>query len=199
MESRAFAQLFPRLYHLTFASNLPGIEQHGLHSANSLADLHAFAPDEREASIVLRRRCIQNLHGISLRDQHAASEKKMKSCLVGITIPDWLTLLNSKIFFFVEKEKALRLAEVYASYSNILLEVDTTALLATHASHITLSRINTGSFIHNPRPRGRSSFIPLDEFVYRKSRDTPAEFTLDAPILNILEIATVHELSPAAT
>ena len=30
----------------------------------------------------------------------------MKSCLVGITVPEWITLLNSKIFFFVSKQKA---------------------------------------------------------------------------------------------
>jgi hypothetical protein len=198
MDVRTFTKLFPSLYHLTFAANLPGIRAHGLHSAISLADLHAFDATERETTLTLRRRCIQTLHGVSLRDQHAANEKKMKSCLTGITIPDWLTLLNSKMFFFVEKEKALRLAETYATYANVLLEIDTTALLATHAGNITLSRINTGSFLHNPRPRGRASFIPLDEYIYHKRRDTPAELTLDVPIPNVLSIATLTELNPAA-
>jgi hypothetical protein len=195
MEHSNFVDLFPKLYHLTFAANLPGIRAHGLHSAASLADLHAFDDTEREATLIQRRRCIQNLQGISLRDQHAASEKKMKSCLVGITIPEWLTLLNSKIFLFVEKEKALRLAEVYAEYPNVLLEVDTAQLLATHAANATLCRINSGSFLYNPRPRGRNSFIPLNEYVYRKKRDTPAELTVDAPIPNILEIATVTSVA----
>jgi hypothetical protein len=189
MDARTFSTLFPKLYHLTFASNLAGIAQHGLHSANSLGTLHCFDDSEREATLILRRRCIQTLHGVSLRDQHAAPERKMKSCLVGITIPEWLALLNSKIFFFVEREKALRFAETYAEYPNALLEVDTTQLLATHAEHITLSRIPTGSFT-NPRPRGRASFIPLDEYVYRKKRDTPAELTVDASIPDIMQIAT---------
>ena len=195
MDVRTFTTLFPKLYHLTFASNLDGIQQQGLHSTASLADLYKFDEIEREATLIQRRRCIQTLHGISLRDQHAASEKKMKSCLVGITIPEWLTLLNSKIFLFVEKEKALRLAEVYAEYPNVLLEVDTAQLLATHAANATLCRINSGSFLYNPRPRGRNSFIPLNEYVYRKKRDTPAELTVDAPIPNILEIATVTSVA----
>ena len=199
MESSTFTTLFPKLYHLTFAANLPSIREHGLHSASSLAGLLAFDPEEREASIVQRRRCIQTFHGASLRDQHAANEKRMRSCLVGVTIPEWLALLNAKIFLFVEREKALRLAQTYASYANILFEIETAALLATHTRHVTLSRINTGSFIHNPRPRGRASFIPLDEFVYRKMRDTPAELTLDAPIPNILDIATVVGLTSSAT
>jgi len=194
MDVRTFSTLFPKLYHLTFAANLPSIERYGLHSAASLADLYNFDETEREATIIQRRRCIQTLHGVSIRDQQAASEKKMKSCLVGITIPEWLGLLNSKIFLFVEEEKALRLAEIYAEYTNTLLEVDTAQLLATHAQHATLSRIASGSFT-NPRPRGLNSFIPLSDYVYNKKRDTPAELTVDAPIPNILEIATIISAS----
>jgi len=134
MDVSTFTKQFPTLYHLTFASNLEGIRKHGLLSANALADLHAFSPEEREATLLTRRRCNQDLHGVTLRDQQAAPEAKMKSCLVKITIPEWLSLLNSKIFFFLSKEKALRFAETYAGYDNILLEVDTAALLAAHAA-----------------------------------------------------------------
>jgi len=195
MDAAHFIQLFPRLYHLTFACNIEGIRQHGLLSANALADLHAFTPEEREATLQTRRRCNQDLHGLTLRDQQAAPEAKMKSCLVRITIPEWLALLNGRIFFFLSEEKALRFAETYAGYDNLLFEVDTAALLATHAAHTTLCRINPGSFLYNPRPRGRDSFIPLLDYSYRKSRDTPAELILNTPVPNILQISSIRNMA----
>ncbi|WP_263383117.1 DUF7002 family protein [Granulicella arctica] len=191
MDVATFTQQFPALYHLTFAQNIPGIERHGLQSPAALADLHDFTPEEREATLTTRRRCIQDLHNLSLRDQHTAPEARMKSCLVRITIPDWLALLNSKIFFFLSQEKALRLAEGYADYKSVLLEVDTAALLASHAPHATLCKLSSGDFLHNPRPRGRDSFIPVADYAYKKSRDTPAELTIDVPIPHILQIATI--------
>ena len=121
----------------------------------------------------------------------------MKSCLVKISIPEWLALLNSKVFFFLSREKALRLAACYADYENVLLMVDTAALLENYAASTTLCKINSGAFLQNPRPRGRDSFIPLAEYAYKKSRDTPAELKVDIPILNILQIATVQRLQDA--
>lgn len=198
MDVSSFTSQFPTLYHLTFAANLPGIQQHGLASPQALADLHSFSPEEREATLLSRRRCIQDLHGVSFRDQHTAPEAKMKSCLVKITIPEWLALLNRKTFFFLSREKALRLAEDYANYDNVLLEVETASLLRTHADHTTLCRIHSGSFLQNPRPRGRDSFIPLAEYHYNKRHDTPAELALDRTVPNILAYAAVHYL-PSTT
>ena len=191
MDASAFSKQFPRLYHLTFASNLPGIRANGLCSARSLGDLHSFEPAEREAALVLRRRCIQEFHGVWLRDQHAANERKMRTSLVNVTIPEWLSILNSKIFFFLDREKALRFAGAYADYDNLLLEVDTERLLRQYADDATLCRINAGSFLYNARPRGRDSFIPLREFTYRKTRDTPAELALDRPVPDILDLAEI--------
>ncbi|MBB5055570.1 hypothetical protein HDF16_000239 [Granulicella aggregans] len=191
MDVSTFTRHFPRLYHLTFASNLPSIREHGLLSAQALADLYSFSSEETAAVLKQRRRCIQQLHGITLRDQHAAQESKMKSCLVGITVPEWITLLNSKIFFFVSKEKAEVLARSYAAYDNLLLDVDTAALLSTHGEHASLCRINSGSFLYNPRPRGRASFIPLHAYSYKNKRDTPAELSIDKTIPNVLQMSSI--------
>ena len=161
MDIKHFVTLFPKLYHLTFASNLDSIRTHGLQSASALADLHEFDAAEREATLDLRRLCIQSLHGVTLRDQHAAPEAKMKSCLVNVTPAEWLTLLNGKIFFFLSRERAMRLAEAYEAYKSLLLEVDSAALLAIHFKETSLCRINSGSFLFKAVPRGRASFIPL--------------------------------------
>ena len=141
-----------------------------------------------------RRRCIQNIRGVSIRDQSPASESKMKSCLVGVTASDWLTLLNGKIFFFLEEAKAMRLAETYSSYANTLLEVETAALLARYREQTTLCRINSGAFLYNPRPRGRDSFIPLATYIFRNKRDTPAELTVDCAIPDLVEMSTFREI-----
>ncbi|SNT27385.1 hypothetical protein SAMN05421770_106243 [Granulicella rosea] len=194
MDVPAFTQLFPKLYHLTFASNLPGIRQHGLLSTTALAKLHGFDEDELRATVTERRRCIQQLHGVTLRDQIPMNEKKMKTCLVGVSIPEWIALLNTKIFFFLSKEKALEFAGKYADYENVLLETDTAGLLTTHAEDATLCRIHPGAFLSNARPRGRNSFIPIAEYLYKKSRDTPAELTLDTAVPNILDISQITTL-----
>ncbi len=188
-----FAKRFPQLYHLTFAANLPSIEQHGLLSAVALADQYDFTPEERQACIDQRRLCNQDLHGITLRDQHAAPESKMKTCLVGVSIPDWLALLNSKVFFFVELKKAQRLAETYAAYQNILLEVDSKTLLERHASESFVCRFNSGAFLFKPTPRGRNSFIPMAEFELRK-KSVPGELTINEAVPNIMSFSTVISL-----
>ena len=193
MDASTFARHFPRLYHLTFASNLPGIRANGLLSTEALAG--RFTPEDKVAALNRRRRCIQQIEGVTLRDQHAAVEAKMKSCLVGVTIPEWFTLLNGKIFFFVSKQKVDVLANAYASYSNVLLEIDTAELLATHTEHASLCRINSGSFLYNPRPRGRASFIPLAAYTYKNKRDTPAELTMDRPIPEILQMSVATLLA----
>ena len=113
----------------------------------------------------------------------------MKTCLVNISIPEWLALLNSKVFFFVEQQKAIRFAETYGSYENVLLETDTAALLHLHAPDVTLCRINAGAFLYNPRPRGLHSFIPLHEYKYKNTRDTPAELTIGDAVPRILEFS----------
>jgi hypothetical protein len=195
MDVSTFTRLFPRLYHLTFAANLPGIRQHGLCSAQSLADLHSFTPEERAGTLTSRRRCIQSLHGVTIRDQHAAPESKMKSCLVKITISEWFALLSSKTFFFLSSERAGRFAESYGSYENALLEVDTAALLATHAGVASLCKLISGDFLNSPRPRGRASFIPFADYAYKNKRDTPAELTVDTPIPNIFGFASQIALS----
>lgn len=195
MDARQFGVLFPKLYHLTFTSNLESIGLHGLQSCTSLADTLSFDTDEREASLNRRRLCIQSMHGASLRDQYGASESKMKSCLVKITAAEWLTLLNSKIFFYLSLEKALRFAEAYADYENTVLETDTLALLATHAPEASVCRIQSGSFAFRATPRGRDSFIPLTSFLYKSRRDTPAELTVNQPVADILSFSRILKIA----
>ena len=190
MQPDEFSRLFPRLYHLTFASNLESLRTHGLHSSASLADLYQFSPEERDACLTQRRRCLQDLHGVTLRDQLTAPESKMKTCLVGVSIPDWLALLNSKIFFSVTRDRVDRLLAHYAAYPNLLLTVDTAALLCRYSAHTSLCRFNSGSFLFVPTPRGRDSFIPFSSFHYVKKRNTPAELTVDTPIPDIFDFAT---------
>ena len=192
MEPAAFAKLFPRLYHVTFAGNLESIRTHGLHSAASLAQLYGFSDEERLACLTERRRCNQDLHGITLRDQGQALPARMKSCLVNISIAEWFTLLNSKVFFFLAEDKAQRFLETYAAFDNLMITVNTRALFAAgYAASATVCRLNSGSFLYNPRPRGRNSFIPLGSFEYRNKRDTPAELTLDCAIPDLLSITAV--------
>ena len=200
MDVSHFTRLFPTLYHLTFAANLEGLRTHGLHSTASLAELHQLLPAERQGTVLERRRAIQTFTSTqgsaTLRDQHTATEALMKSCLVQVSIPDWLALLNAKVFFFLELERMQRMKQSYADYPQLLLRTDSRALLERYAEHVSLSRINTGSFIRRPTPRGRNSFIPLADYAFKKKRDTPAELTLDCALPDVLAMSTFELLSP---
>lgn len=191
MTPKAFAQKHPTLYHLTFTTNLPSIRTHGLLSVAALADTLAFTEEERQASLNQRRLCIQQIGTAAIRDQHTAPESKMKTCLVKITIPDWLALLNSKTFFFLAPDKAARLQSAYADYDNTLLAVDTATLLSTHAPAASVCRINSGSFLWKPVPRGRDSFIPLAQYEPKRKSDVPAELTVDTPIPNLMDFSKI--------
>jgi len=106
------------------------------------------------------------VHGrVVIRDQKPLSETKLAKCLRdGLTVQEWLRLLNGKVFFWVDERRleGLRQARAYRSKRQLVLTVDTSALLERHAERITLSNMNTGTTSPFAHPRGVSTFSSLD-------------------------------------
>jgi hypothetical protein len=81
-------------------------------------------------------------------------------------------MLNQRVFFWLRKERLLRLlnARAYSSLAHTVLTVDTAAVLRAHADDITLSPINSGATKPFPWPRGRLTFQPIGDYPFHERR-----------------------------
>jgi len=72
------------------------------------------------------------------------------------------------------------------------------------SARVTLSPINSGSTIYNPRPRGAGTFVGINEYPFdqrRRSRgpaNAVAELAVERGVENIEEVAVVVETRQAA-
>jgi hypothetical protein len=101
-----------------------------------------------------------------LRDQKPLNIKKLESCLVDMTVEEWLALLNRKVFFWPTQRRCEELsrARAYRDSSHLVLEVDTSELIRRYPEGVTFAPINTGSVLYTPRPRGRNTFRGVGEY-----------------------------------
>ena len=151
----------PTLYHLTQINNWPSIEQHGLLSTQALLDLAGLSEIEREY-VEHRHRSepVALSNGVVISDQKPMPPTALARCLQGVTPEQWYTLLNSKVFFWLDTERLSRLRRVYRAIPQIVMSIDTEQLLAKHAGQITLTPINTGNARRQPAQRGLCTFVP---------------------------------------
>jgi len=128
-----------------------------------------------------------------------------KQCLkvCGWTPRDWYSLLNRKTFFWVSEERfeRLRTASAYAALRQTLILVDCAKLLSRHADKVTLCPINSGATRPFAWPRGKSSFLsiedyPFEEFRKRRGRkNAVAELSIDYSVPDICDfVISVSEL-----
>ena len=109
------------------------IRKHGLLSTSRLLDLFEV-PAEDRYSIERQRRSANvilehPIHGRAVvRDQKPLNEKKLQRCLNDDTTPEeWYTILNAKVFFWLDPErlKGLREARAYRDNPQTYLTLDT--------------------------------------------------------------------------
>jgi hypothetical protein len=117
-------------------------------------------------------------------------EKSLEKCLHGMTPREWYERLNRNVFFWVDRNRLLKLlgAKAYRDRPHLVLEVETTGLLERHAERVSLSPINSGAtFALGPAPRGPDTFRritehsngkPIVELIVDYAVPDIAEFTL---------------------
>jgi hypothetical protein len=108
-----------------------------------------------------------------LRDQIPMPPQELKRCLQrGIQPEEWYEYINNRIFFWTTW-KSLEIflaAKEYKNKPQIVIEVNTKALLDEYADFVTLSNINSGSTYYNPEkydaPRKRSfdTFQKIEDY-----------------------------------
>jgi hypothetical protein len=164
------------LFHMAQAGGWPSIKRHGLLSTESLLDLFEIT-GKRRTEIMNRRR--PNLvsiehpkHGRAvIRDQKPLSEQKLAKCLRdGLTPEQWIRMLNTKAFFWVDPKRLtdLRGARAYRRVRQLVLTVETEPLIRAYADRILLSDRNTGTTSPFAHARGRDTFLPLHKNARRR-------------------------------
>jgi hypothetical protein len=194
-----FVGHYPRLYHMAQDGAWDSIRGHGLLSTSALLDLFEINGDlRRQIESCHRPKSVEikhPLHGTAvIRDQNPMRERPLLKCLCDMSPREWYELLNRKVFFWVTEQRVEQLlgARMYRKSAHIVITLDTDSILKAHQSRITLSPINSGSTLYNPRPRGADTFLPLDEYPFENRRDKAglaravAELAVDYSVPDIL-------------
>ncbi len=127
----------PTLYHMAALGSWPSIRERGLLSTSALLDAYQVTGEERLSieeerrgkSIVLKH---EKLPSAVVRDQLPMTDGGLLRCLPKHISPaDWYKLLNQKTFFWLTKNRLIRLlnAGTYRNEAHDVLEVCTQGLL----------------------------------------------------------------------
>jgi uncharacterized protein DUF7002 len=172
VDSKTLAAKYPTLYHMAALGSWPSIQRHGLLSTSALLDLYGLNGTPRQRIEAEHRPSIVRIenptHGeASIRDQKPMDDRGLLRALQdGITPTEWYRILNSKVFFWVTEERLGRLlgAGAYQAEWHDVLELDTASVLRAHQAKVLLAGMNTGCTKPMPHPRGRNTFLPLDQY-----------------------------------
>ncbi len=200
------------LYHLTQVENWPSIERHGLLSTQALLDLAGLQGVARDCvGHQHRAERVQLPNGVVISDQKPMPPTALARCLHDMTPEEWYTLLNSKVFFWLDTERLSRLRRVYRAQPQILMSIDTQKLLAHHAERVALTPINTGNARRQPARRGVCTFVPYNTWLEsgwtsetealhtrpRSRSHLPAELTVAYAVPDVMDfVVNVRRLEP---
>lgn len=192
MTPQALAARHPRLYRLAMRGASEGIRRHGLLPAAELARRagRPLPAERRPGAVPLALPCGTVA---VLTDNAPLSFGKLARVLDdGLAPADWMAMLNARVFLW--PDRALGQGNLKArrrlGYESEWQVFDTLGLLAPVWDRAEIAPINTGSTIHAPPRRGRSTFAPLaglDFAAWRAARrdagikkglDTPREVTV---------------------
>jgi hypothetical protein len=104
-----------------------------------------------------------------IRDQIPMDDTGLRRCLPPHLIPsDWYRLLNQKVFFWLTRDRLLRLlhAGAYKTMAHDILEVDTRSLVSAYFHAIWLCPMNSGCTKPVPHPRGEDTFLRIPDYPY---------------------------------
>lgn len=203
----------PRLWHMAADGGWEGIRDNGLMSVTRLLDLYevegqprfAIESARRPQSVVLRKAGLPNA---VVRDNKPMFESVLaKNLQDGLQPREWYEILNRKSFFWVDHERLVRLlsARAYAGSPQVVIEVDTRALLERHLADVRLCAINSGQTLYGGQPRGLSTFMRIEDFpsgegkVGSKTRPRIVELVVEGGVPDIAEmVVNVERLEDGA-
>lgn len=195
-----FAGHYPRLYHMARDGAWDSIRCHGLLSTSALLDLFQIDGDlRRQIESCHRPTSVEIKHPVHgsaiIRDQNPMRERPLLKCLRNMTPCEWHELLNRKVFFWVTEERVQQLlgARMYRNSAHTVITLDTASMLKAHQDEITLSPINSGSTLYDPRPRGADTFLPLHEYPFDDRKKKAGLARAVAELAVDYSVPDVHE------
>lgn len=194
----------PALYHMAARGSWSSIRKHGLLSTSALLDRYKVTGAERNAiealrrpnSIILKR---EDLGHAVVRDQFPMDDRGLTRCLEDALAPaDWYRLLNAKVFFWLTRDRLLRLlnAGLYRMQEHDVLVLDSASLVAAYADKIWFCPINSGCTKPFPHPRGTTTFRRIANYPYatyrakRKRGERVVELAVDYAVPDIATYVT---------
>ena len=122
----------------------------------------------------------------------------IKALPSNIAPSDWYQFLNSKVFFWLTKDRLFRLtsAKAYKNKEHDVLEVCTKSLIAAQKNKIWLSPINSGCTKPFPHKRDYNTFSRINSYPYqcwrlkRKAGERVVELAVDYEVKDILKHVT---------
>ena len=197
MDIDKLIRLHPRLYHMAESGSWDSIQEYGLLSTSAILDLFEYSGEERyqiESNWRPKSITIKHpVHGkVVIRDQAPIPPEDLKTRLIGISIREWYELINSKIFFWVSKNRLDNFLNAinYRNRSHTVLTISTRNLLSNYINAITLTDINTG-FIYFGGTRGKHTFRSIEEFPANR---TVWELVIEYAVYDVTDVAiTVEE------
>ena len=169
---------YPRLYHLAEAGSWPSIRARGLLPTAQLVEEFGPPPDVRAAILDQpRTRSFLLTHPrlgqVVIRDQVPLRPHILAQRLTGLTVPEWLAILNDRVFFWLGRQRldTLLNARLNRGRPHDVLTVDTASLVATYTGQIRLSPLNSGATLFpNAAPRGPDTFRTIGDYPYETLR-----------------------------
>lgn len=171
----------PTLFHMAERGSWDSIRERGLLSTSALLDLYGVSGQERQALESQRRPTsvpldAHDLPRAVIRDQIPMDDARLRQCLPAhITPKDWYELLNTKVFFWLTRDRLHRLTggRTYRNTSHDVIEVNTKSLIEVNRDRIWFCPMNSGNTMPFPHPRSESTFSRIVDYPYdywRKKR-----------------------------
>lgn len=194
----------PTLFHMAERRSWDSIRERGLLSTSALLDLYGVSGQERQAIESQRRPTSVPLDADDLpqaivRDQIPMDDARLRQCLpADITPTDWYEMLNTKVFFWLTRNRLHRLTggRAYRNTSHDVIEVDTKSLVEAHRDRIWFCPMNSGNTRPFPHPRDKSTFSRINDYpysVWRKKRvrgERIVELAIDYSVPDLIEHVT---------
>jgi hypothetical protein len=168
----------PTLYHMAESGSWPSIRKDGLLSTAALLDKYNVEGAKRRDIEARRRPKSVELQGkgmssATIRDQFPMTDGGLERCLKdGLSPSAWYKLLNAKVFFWLTRERLLRLlnAGTYRSDEHDVLEIDARSMVEAYAERIWFCPMNSGCTKPYAHPRGKGTFKRIGNYPYAEWR-----------------------------
>ena len=154
-----------RIYHLAEAANWPSIQRHGLLSADRLMEVAGLTGADRNRLGRTQRLMHTELrNGAQIRDQRPMPPTALAHCLYDMEPADWYEMINARVFFWLDVGRLNRQKAACEPRPQVVMAVDTAALVAAYEKQVAVTPINTGNARRKPARRGAATFVPLAEW-----------------------------------